>query len=106
MRSYLKEQGFQDWEIDGKIENGGIVHPGIIDHRAVMIARKAWLYDQSSKTAEPKKAKLKSLPKVGAGRPKQKDEVKQEKREEVRGMLRKTGTVEDAAKAIRLMMEK
>lgn len=106
MRSYLISQGFKDWEIDGKIENGMITHPGVIDHRAVILARKAWLYDQSKKSTEPKKAKLKSLPKVGAGKPKAKSEIKQEEAQVARGVLRKTGSVEDAARAIRKMMEK
>jgi hypothetical protein len=106
VRNYLKEAGFQDWEIDGKIENGVVTHTGLVDHRAVQLARKAWLYDQSKKSSEPKKTRLKSLPKVGSGKRKSKGEVKTEQAEEIRGRVRKSGSMEDAALAIQQMMQR
>ena len=106
VRDYVKSQGFKDEEIDGVQSNGVIVNPGLVDHRLIVLARKAMLYDQSKKGSEPKKAKLKALPKVGHGKRKTKDEVSQTQREEVRGRVRKTGTVKDAALAIAQMMER
>ena len=105
VRSYLKGQGLQDHEIDGKIENGQLVHPGIIDHRAIVMARKAMLFDEARKGTEPKKTRLKSLPKVGAGKPKGKANVDEKARSEVRGQLRRSGSVKDAAQAIKQLME-
>jgi len=104
VRGYLKDMGFQDWEIDGKIENGVVTHTGVVDHRAIVLARKAMLYDSAKKTSEPKKARLKSLPKVGSGKRKTQDDVKQEQYQEIRGRVRKTGTTKDAALAIEQMM--
>jgi len=105
VRNYLKDQGFQDWEIDGKIENGVIAHTGVVDHRAIVIARKAMLYDQSKSGSQPKKAKLKSLPKVGAGKRISKEDVSMEQKKSVRERVRKSGTIDDAALAIRQIME-
>ena len=104
LRNYLKDFGFKDEEIDGQITNGVISNYGIVDHRAIMLARKAMLYDKSMKTSEPKRAKLKSLPKVGSGIRKTKSDVKKEEFEEVRGRVRKTGDMKDAARAIEQLM--
>lgn len=40
----------------------------MVDHRIVVLARKAMLFDKGKSNAKPKKAKLKTLPKVGTGR--------------------------------------
>jgi len=104
LRAYLKNQGLQDFEIDGKVENGQLVHPGIIDHRAIVMARKAMLYDESLKGSEPKKRKLKSLPKVGSGKPKARSDVKDDKSKAARKRARETGTERDAAAIIFDMM--
>jgi len=104
LREFLLNNGLKDWEIDGKMENGVITNPGIIDSRVISLARKAMLYDQSKKTSEPKKTKLKSLPKVGSGKRKTKGEIKQEQVDEIRGRVRKTGSMKDAALAIEQMM--
>ena len=104
VRSYLKDQGFQDFEIDGKISNGQLVHAGMIDHRLIEMSQKAMLYDEARKGSEPKKAKLKTLPKVGAGKPKAKSDVDKAKMTEVRGRVRKTGKLDDAAAAIAQIM--
>ena len=105
VRKYLKSEGFQDFEIDGKIENGQLVHAGMIDHRAMVIAQKAMLYDQARKGSEPKKTRLKALPKVGAGKPKGKSDVADAKKSEIRGRVRKSGSINDAALAIKQLME-
>lgn len=105
IRSYLKGEGFEDFEIDGKIEDGRLMHPGMIDYRAMVIARKAMLYDEARKGSEPKKKRLKSLPKVGAGKPKSKADLRAVKDTEVRGRVKKTGKLDDAALAIQQLME-
>lgn len=105
VRKYLKNQGLQEYEIDGKFENGKLIHPGIIDHRAIVMARKAMLFDEARKGSEPKKAKLKSLPKVGAGKPKGKGEINEIQSKEVRARARKTGKIDDAAEVIKQIME-
>lgn len=104
VRSYLKAQGFQDFEIDGKITDGQLVHPGMIDHRFIEAFQKAMLYDEAKKGTEPKKAKLKTLPKVGAGKPKSKSDVSESKMKEVRGRVRQSGKLDDAAAAIAQLM--
>jgi hypothetical protein len=81
-----------------------IEHYGLVDSRLVALARDAYLYRQAKQTSEPKKARLRSLPKVGSGKRKAKGEVKQEQFEEVRGRVKKTGTMQDAALAIEQMM--
>lgn len=106
LRNYMQANGFEAWEIDGKMENGVIQHPGLLDHRYVQMARKAWLYDQSGKSSESKKAKMRSIPKVGSGKRKTKQEVTQEQVDEVRGRVRKTGSMKDAALAIEQMMQR
>jgi len=100
LRTYLKSIGLQDHEIDGKVENGRIVHPGIIDHRAIVMARKAMLYDESKKGSEPKKKKLKTLPKVGSGKPQAKADANADKRKDKRKRARETGSEKDAAAII------
>lgn len=101
VRDYLKDVlGFSDVEIDGKIENGVVVHPGMVDHRTFVVARKAMLFDLSSKAAPEKKKRLKSLPKVGAGKPKKRADESVKKRVAKRKQLKESGRVEDAASAI------
>jgi hypothetical protein len=105
IRSYLKDNGFSDADIDGHWENGVVVNPGLVDHRAVTMARKAWLYDSAQNSSAPKKKKLKSLPKVGSGKRKTKGEISEEKNQQVRGRLKQSGKVDDAAEIIRQIME-
>ena len=104
VRKFLLERGFHDYEIDGRMNGDKIEHYGLVDSRLVALARDAYLYRQAKQTSEPKKTRLKSLPKVGSGKRKSKGEVKQEQYEEIRGRVRKTGTTKDAAKAIEQMM--
>ena len=104
VRKFLLERGFQDYEIDGRMNGDAIEHYGLVDSRLVALARDAMLYNNAKKTSEPKKTRLKTLPKVGSGKRKSKGEVKREEYEEVRGRVRKTGTTKDAALAIQQMM--
>jgi hypothetical protein len=104
VRKFLLERGFQDYEIDGRMNGDAIEHYGLVDSRLVALARDAMLYNNAKKTSQPKKSKLKSLPKVGSGKRKTKSEIKQGDYEEIRGRVRKTGTTKDAALAIQQMM--
>jgi len=101
IRTYLLDMGFRAEDIDGKVDKDGFpINQGIVDHRAFVIARKAMLFDQSSQVASPKKQKLKTLPKVGSGKPKSKVNIDVKKHQEKRKRLKKSGRVEDAASLI------
>ena len=85
LKTYATNQGFSGEEVDA-----------LIDHRVMLMLRKAWLYDQLQ-TTDVKGKKLKNKPRVvrtGTGRDKgretkQKHSTKMDK-------LRKTGHVDDA----------
>ena len=101
VKDYMKGLGFSDAEIDGQIVNGVLKIPGIVDHRAYVLARKAMLFDQLSNKTAPKKKKMKSLPKVGAGKPKPKADVDKKRQQAKRERLKQTGNIRDAAALIR-----
>ena len=105
IRSYLKDSGWTDADIDGHWENGVVVNPGLVDHRAVTMARKAWLYDSAQKSSAPKQKKLKSLPKVGSGKRKTKEDISTEQSQMARQKLKESGTVNDAAEILKQIME-
>jgi hypothetical protein len=105
MRKYLKAEGFKDFEIDGQINNGQLQHAGMIDHRLIVMANKARMFDEARKGAEPKKKRMKTLPKVGSGQPKGKGEVLDAKKSSVRAKAKESGSVNDAAEVIRQLME-
>lgn len=100
LRQYLIDNGFRDYEVDGKFNNGVLEHPGIVDHRAFVVARKAMLYDEAQKNSAPKKEKLKSLPKVGTGKKVTKSDVEQQRKQETRAKLKQSGQLKDAAAVI------
>lgn len=106
LRTYMKSIGITDAEIDGQFDNqGNVIKAGIVDHRAFVMAKKAMLYDKSRKATEPKKKKLKSLPKVGSGRPRSKGEAAQVKKQGIREQAKRSGKVDDAAAIIKQIME-
>lgn len=87
LSGYLASQGFNNNEINN-----------ILDHRHVLLSRKAMLYDRlmASKPAITKK--VNNLPKVMTpGTTKSKADIKAQIRSKQIGQLRKTGRVEDAA---------
>ena len=102
VRSYLiNAYGMSPEEIDGKLDESGYpVKVGVIDSRAFDIARKAMLFDKASQTANPKKQKLKTLPKVGSGKPKGKDSAKVARLKQKRKAVRDSGDVRAAASLI------
>ncbi len=99
IRAYLKAQGFQDHEISlTRDEYGRISSPGITDHRAIVLARKAMLYDQMQSKKPEVTKKVINLPKVQKpGAAKTKAEVVQAKRNEKLAKVRKTGSTQDLA---------
>lgn len=89
--NYLRSNGFteQDAFIAG-------------DHRLIVLAEKARLYDESLSKANPAKKKLKTLPKMlkpGASR--SPDQVNSALEKDARSKLRKSGRIEDALEVVR-----
>lgn len=78
-----------------------------MDHRAVLMLRKAMLYDEmhseGAKQRIRKKRKAHETLKPGARRPRRK---RQQRSQEAREQLRRTGNVRDAARAIETMLSK
>jgi hypothetical protein len=90
LRSFLMTNGFSDDEVKG-----------IADHRAILISRKAMLYDKLMATKPQVDKKVVNLPKVmKAGTTKTKADVQAEKMRQKIANVRKSGRVEDAASAI------
>jgi hypothetical protein len=75
-----------------------------IDHRLLVIARKAAMYDKL-KSAKPETKKVQVKPKnVKAGNVKTKEEISRSKVQEQRSRLKKTGKMSDAQAAIKKLM--
>lgn len=86
LANYLVHEGFSEQDV-----------MGVSDHRLILLARKAMLYDQGQgkrKTAEKKVAKAPKTLKSGATKPKEK--IEREKVTKLQGRLRKSGSIEDA----------
>jgi len=101
VREYMKGLGFSDIEIDGQVVDGIVKVPGIVDHRAYVLANKAMLFDQLNQKTAPRKKVVKALPKVRSGKPKPKAEADTEKQKVQRTRLKKSGSIDDAASVIR-----
>ena len=72
------------------------------DHRMILLARKAMLYDTGQNKAEVVKKKFTSIPKVlKPGAPKSPDQINQQKMAEAQARLRKSGSIEDALAVLR-----
>jgi len=94
LKSYATDSGFSKEEIDA-----------LVDHRSLLMLRKAFLYDRLQKT-DVKGKKLKNKPRVvrsGTGRDKTK-ETKQTRTTKMQ-RLRKTGHVDDAVTVLEGLME-
>ena len=86
----MKSQGFSEQDA-----------LGLIDHRAILIARKAMLYDESQVKTKAMKKKLVKVPKIlKSGTTKSQDQVDQEKLAQVKKRLRETGSIDDAFKVL------
>ncbi|MCP4126923.1 MAG: hypothetical protein GY753_07665 [Gammaproteobacteria bacterium] len=86
--TYLQGQGFSEQEIGG-----------IADHRAVLMAHKAMMFDQQVKTADVAKKRVKKLPKVlKPGASKSKEQKQNETRKvQMRNIRKNGGKVDDIA---------
>lgn len=90
LRSYLLGQGFQDTEISN-----------IGDHRAILLTRKAMLYDEISQKSAVATKKVSPLPKfIKPGAKQGAAEAKADKTRESMTRLQKSGRTEDAADVI------
>lgn len=96
LKSYLKSEGFSDQDIGTAA-----------DHRLIVMARKAMLFDQGTKKADVAKKKVKSLPKrvKPTSNSKSKVDVETEKQKKMRRSLRKTGKVQDAAALLKSRLD-
>lgn len=72
------------------------------DHRLIVIARKAMLFDRGQNKVDVAKKKVLTIPKVlKPGSPKSTEQVKSIKKNELKAKLRKSGTLEDALAVLR-----
>jgi hypothetical protein len=95
LRQYLQTAGFRDDEI-----------ANAYDHRLIIMARKARLYDESQKSANAAKKKVVKLArtKLKPGARQTKQEQQHDSRRAIRAKLKKSGHVDDAAAAIRNLL--
>lgn len=83
---YLMREGFTQEDI-----------ASASDHRLILIARKAMLYDQGQQKNEVAKKKILKVPKVmKPGTPKPAEQINRERLKEQKERLRKSGKMEDA----------
>lgn len=91
LRTYLAASGFTDDEIETAY-----------DHRLVVMARKARMFDESQKSADATKKRVvkiaKKMSKPGARQ--SRSEQRQDVRSQLRGKLKKSGHIADAAALI------
>lgn len=102
IRDYLFKQGFSQGEIDGATDqSGNIISTGIVDARAIALARKAMLFDQGQSQVEVTKKKVRKVPKIAKpGKPQGKQDVKTQALKDKRKRLKKSGRLDDAASLI------
>ena len=88
LREYLTSQGYKSDELDH-----------VADHRAVVMARKAWLYDNTIKAADVARKKVVRIGKkpLQPGTRPSKEQQRSTRVEPLRERLRKSGKVDDAA---------
>jgi hypothetical protein len=85
--------------------NQGFTHEDISaasDHRMVLMARKAMLYDKGKDKSEVTAKKLTKIPKVlKPGSPKPQEQVNRDRQTQVKAKLKATGSLEDALEILR-----
>lgn len=88
---YLINQGFSQEDISTAS-----------DHRMIILARKAMLYDKGSDKAAVAQKKIAKIPKVlKPGSPKPQEQVNRERQDQVKARLRNTGSLDDALELMR-----
>lgn len=104
--SYLVNQGYSPAQINGEVKDGEVVSPGIIDHRFYSLAYKAKLYDEQVAKADLNKKKVLKIGKkvLRPGSKPSKNESKLDALAQSKQRLRKSGKMDDAAKAIRELL--
>lgn len=96
LATYLVGQGFSPKEIEDTL-----------DHRNFLVAEKARLWDESQRKLQVTKKRIRTVPKVmkpGAG--KEASTVNLEKVRQAQSQLRKSGRMDDALTALRLLRQK
>lgn len=108
VRNMLKEFGYQDGEIDGQTDqSGNILHPGIIDHRFILLARDALAYRKLQQKAPEVEQKVKKVPKLIKPGPTQNAvDVATEQHKKDMANLKKSGNLKDAQKIIKRLLAK
>ena len=85
--------------------NQGFTHEDISaasDHRMVLMARKAMLYDKGRDKSEVTLKKVSKIPKVmKPGSPKPQEQINRERQNQVKANLRETGSLESALELLR-----
>lgn len=95
IKEYLSSLGFSPDEVSN-----------VYDHRIVMMARDAALYNQGKAQVETAKKKVKKVPKITRpGSPPSKSEIQREQRKERISKFKESGKVHDAAKLIESLLE-
>lgn len=90
MTNYLVNAGYSRSELDR-----------LVDHRDYILARKAMLYDRMLESKGKVEAQVRALPKVQRpGAAPSRDDRGRERRSQLMNRLRRTGSTEDAARAI------
>lgn len=93
-------------KISGYLSNIGFSNQEIAqayDHRMVLMAHKAMLYDEGQGKAEPAKKKLAKVPKtLKPGAPKSPTQINQQKARDAMDRLKRTGSLDDALAAYRM----
>lgn len=93
MVQYLTGQGFTEQDV-----------MGASDHRLVLLAHKAMLYDAGMSSADAAKKKVAKIPRIlkpGTTQPTHRDQQAREKDQKLRDRLRNTGRIEDASDLLR-----
>lgn len=105
VRKYMLSLGYKADEIDGKANGDEIIAPGLTDHRMIIMAHKARLYDELQAKKPALENKVKSVPKVlKPGARRSKSDVMAKAQQEKLSRLKKTGKVQDAQAIIRSMI--
>jgi hypothetical protein len=90
LRDYLTNTGYTQQELSQ-----------VLDHRSIVVARKAMLYDALMKSKPAVEKKVTNLPKyVKPGAVKSKGDLRSEKNQAAINQLKKSGSVHDAASAL------
>jgi hypothetical protein len=86
LASYALRSGFTSQDLDN-----------LLDHRQVIILRKAMLYDESRGQVDTAKKRVVTVPKImKPGAPKPREQLASEKLEALKAKMQKTGSLDDA----------